>query len=307
MTERPSTGPRVCAVVVSFNTRDHLLRCLASLATVGLPLQIVVVDNASADGSADAVAARFPAARLLRNRENVGFGRASNQGIAVADAAYVLLLNSDAEVRPGAVEALVALLDQRPRVGAVGPRTLAPDGTVEVSFGPPLTPRHEWRQRRLVRGVRAREASALREAAARSTSEREPAWLSAACLLVRREALRQVGGFDEEFFLYEEDVDLCRRLVQAGWAIVFTPAAEVVHHLGRSTEHAADRARLEYRRSHLRYYRKHNGPFANAALRAWLAGAAAGGWLASWIRPGAAAETSRRFHGDVLRLVWRGR
>jgi GT2 family glycosyltransferase len=299
----PDAGPRVSAVIVSFNTREHLLRALASLETVSLPLEALVVDNASGDGSADAVAERFPGARLVRNADNAGFARASNQGLALARAPYVLLLNSDAEVREGAVEAMAALLDAREKVGAVGPRTLAGDGTVQVSFGPPLTPLQEWRQRRLVRGVRRREPAALARAAALAAVEREPAWLSASCLLARREALAAVGGFDEDFFLYEEDVDLCRRLQQAGWAVVFTPEAEVVHHLGRSMEQAPDRARLEYLRSHLLYYRKHNGLVARALLRAWLAGSAAGGWLASWAAAGAEGERRRRREREALRLA----
>jgi GT2 family glycosyltransferase len=299
--------PRVTAVIVSFNTREHLLRCLASLEPVRLPHETIVVDNASADGSPDAVAARFPAARVVRNAENAGFGRASNQGIALARAPYVLLVNSDAEVRPGAVEAMAALLDERPRVGAVGPRTLSADGAVEVSFGPPLTPLGEWRQRRLVRGVRARDRRALAEAAALASVERTPAWLSAACLMARRDALAEIGGFDEEFFLYEEDVDLCRRLAQTGWTLLFTPAAEVVHHLGRSMEQAPERAGLEYERSHLLYYRKHNGTLATALLRAWLAGTAVSGWLASWTRPATSGAAARRRQAARLRLARRGR
>jgi len=303
----PPVGPRVSTVVVSFNTREHLLRCLASLETVVLPLEVIVVDNASADGSPEAVAERFPATRVVPNAENAGFARASNQGLALARAPHVLLLNSDAEVRPGAVETMAALLDARPRVGAVGPRTLGSDGSVQVSFGPPLTPLNEWRQRRLVQGVRAREAAALGRAAALAAVEHEPAWLSASCLLARREALGAVGGFDEAFFLYEEDVDLCRRLRQAGWTLVFTPEAEVVHHLGRSMEQAPERARLEYHRSHLHYYRKHNGRVATALLRTWLAATAAGRWLASWARRGPDGERARRRQGDVLRLALFGR
>jgi GT2 family glycosyltransferase len=300
-------GARVCAVVVSYNTREHLLRCLASLGTVRLPVEVVVVDNASTDGSADAVTRAFPAARVLRNAENAGFGRASNQGIALATAPYVLLLNSDAEVRAGAVETLAALLEERPRAGAAGPKLVGTDGTVEVSFGPALTPLGEWRQRALVRGVRARESAALRRAAALASVEHEPAWLSAACLIARREALASVGGFDEAFFLYEEDVDLCRRLSQAGWQILYTPAAEVVHHLGRSMEKAPDRTRLEYHRSHLLYYRKHNGPVATALLRAWMAATAAAGWLTSWAHPRPEDAARRRRHADVLALARRGR
>jgi GT2 family glycosyltransferase len=274
-----AAAPQVTAVIVSFNTREHLLQSLASLEAVAVALETIVVDNASEDGSAEAVRARFPGARVMRNAENVGFGRACNQALAVAQAPYVLLLNSDAEVRPGAVETLAGRLDRQADLAAAGPRTVDADGVIEVSFGPPLTLRHEWRQRRLVRGVRARSAEAVRAAERLASVEHEPAWLSASCLLARRDALRGVGGFDEAFFLYEEDVDLCVRLRQAGWRLLYTPAAEAVHHGGRSMESLPDRARLEYERSHLHYYRKHNGPLATAALRAWLAASAASRWL----------------------------
>jgi len=296
-------GPRVTAVVVSYNTRDELRRCLASLrAHAGLPCQIVVVDNASTDGSPDMVTAEFPEARLVRNRDNVGFSRANNQGLRACTAAYALLLNSDAELMAGALPALTARLDANARRGAVGPRTLNPDGTVQVSFGPALTPRSEWRQRRLVKGVKNRDPAALTEATTRAAREQEPDWLSGACLLARKEALDSVGGFDEGFFLYEEDVDLCLRLRRAGWSLLFTPAAEVVHHLGRSTEADPGRARLEYHRSHLRFYRKHNGPALTAALRAFIGGGATLGWLLA-LGPGPARRQRRGEHAEALRLA----
>jgi GT2 family glycosyltransferase len=102
-------------------------------------------------------------------------------------------------------------------------------------------------------------------------------------------------------------VDLCHRLRQSGWTVVFTPAADVVHHLGRSMQQAPDRASLEYHRSHVLYYRKHNGPLATALLRSYLAAAAAAGWARSWVRPGRAGEAARRQQRDVLRVAWRGR
>jgi len=183
----------------------------------------------------------------------------------------VLVLNPDAEVTAGALETLSGILDARPAVGVVGPLTRNPDGSVQVSFGPDLTPLAEWRQRRLVRGVRERRPQALREAAARAAAEQEPDWVSGSCFLARRQALQSVGGFDEAFFLFEEDADLCLRLRRAGWRVLFTPAAEVRHALGRSMDQAPERARLEYDRSHLLYYRKHNGPLLTALLRTWLA------------------------------------
>jgi GT2 family glycosyltransferase len=139
-----------------------------------------------------------------------------------------------------------------------------------VSFGPDLTPLGEWRQQRLMRAVRARDAIALSSLEAAISREHEPAWVSASCLLTRRLLLETLGGFDERFFLYEEDVDLCLRARLAGFRVVFTPSARVTHRLGRSMERSSGRARIEYDRSHLYFYRKHRGPLATAGLRAYL-------------------------------------
>jgi GT2 family glycosyltransferase len=278
--------------VVAHESREDLPACLASLRAAALHVEVIVVDNASTDGSAELVRREFPDALLIEPGRNLGFSRANNLGLARAGAAYVLFLNPDAALRPGALEALAGVLDASREVGAVGPRTRDPDGTIQVTFGPALTPRAEWRQRRLVEGVRRRRPSALARAEALAAREHEPAWISGSCLLARRAALEAVGGFDEGFFLYEEDADLCLRLRRAGWRVRFTPAAEVVHRLGRSMQRAPARARLEYRRSHLRYYGKHGGPLALLALRAWLAAGAGLDWLRS-LGPGGARRAAR--------------
>jgi hypothetical protein len=298
-----SEDPRVSAVIVSFNTREHLLRCLASLeAHVTLPFEVVVVDNGSGDGSADAVRAAHPAARVIENAANLGFASACNRGLREARAPYCLLLNSDAEIGPGAVEALAKVLDERPEVGIVGPRTVSPGGRPQVSFGPDLTPLAEWRQRRLVLAVRDGKASAVRKVEELCAREREPVWVSAACLLARKAALDAVGGLDERFFLYEEDVDLCLRVRRAGWRVLYTPRATVMHHLGKSMETAAALSRLEYDRSHIRFYAKHRGPGATALLRLYLAGSSAAGWIAA-LGPGPERRARRRERRDALRIA----
>jgi GT2 family glycosyltransferase len=292
----------VSAVVVSYNTRDDLRRCLEALrAHAGIPMEIIVVDNASTDGSAEAVRAAFPDARVIANTANLGFSRANNLGLRVARGEFVLVVNSDCEVRPGAVAALVAILEARPDVSLVGPRTVGTDGAPQVSFGPSLTPLAEWRQGRLVRGVKAGDVDSLRRAAALAAEEQEPDWVSASCFLARKSALDAVGGFDESFFLYEEDVDLCLRLRRAGGRVLYTPRAEVVHHLGRSMERAPERARLEYHRSHLRYYAKHNSAAERIALRAWMAGRAAWGWLGAG--SGTAGRQRRAEERAILNLA----
>ena len=298
-----SPSPRVSVVIVSYNSRDELLRCLAALRDhVSIPHEVVVVDNRSGDGSAEAVRTQHPSVRLLQNEENLGFARANNRGLAETSAPYVLVLNSDAQVQPGTVEGLLALLEEREEVGVVGPRTLNTDGSVQVSFGPMLTPMREFWQRRLVKGVRERRRRHLERAERLSRVEHEPVWVSASCFLARREALYAVGGFDEEFFLYEEDVDLCVRLRAAGWSVLFTPQVEVVHRLGASMESARDRARLEYHRSHLRFYAKHNGRAPHTLLRAALAVRSLAGWGVSASR-GSRGRAERENHARLLAEV----
>jgi len=264
-----SEEPRVDVVVVSYETRETLLECLAALVAEPTA-SVVVIDNASRDGTAAAVRERFPSVRLVANAENVGFARACNQGARESRAPYLLFLNPDATLAPGSLGALAAILEARPRVGVVGPRTRSANGDIQVSTGPDLSLVSEIRQRRLVRGVARRDAAILVEAEGLHAVEREVDWVSGACLMIRREAFDAVSGFDERFFLYEEDADLCRRVRAAGWKVLFSPGAEARHALGRSMARSPERARLEYQRSHLLYYRKHCGLAQRLALRLWL-------------------------------------
>ncbi len=289
--------PQVAIVIVSFNTRGDLLRCLASLSRVAAPAEVVVVDNASDDGSAEAARQAFPRAQVIASPTNEGYSKANNRGWKATSAPFVLLLNSDTELRPRAVETLVEVLRTRPEIGVVGPRTVDSLGVIQVSSGPDLTPLAEWKQRRLVRGVERGDRGALAFAGTRYSREHEPAWVSGACLLTRRAQLEAVGGLDEAFFLYEEDVDLCVRIGRLGFRVLFTPAAEVLHHRGRSMARTPGRARFEYHRSHLLYYRKHHGWLRVALLRALL------GALGLRAAIGAPPREGAGPHGDRFALL----
>lgn len=259
------TGSDVTAIVVSWNSSADLPRALDSVRD--RVAETIVVDNASGDGTPDV--ARAHGARLIANGANLGFAAAANQGLRAAATPLALLLNPDAELRPGALDALLAVLTARARVAVVGPRTRNEDGSIQLSFGPDLGLVSERRQRRLVQGIRRRDPGILGEVEALAARPHDPDWVSGSCWLARRAALDAVGGFDEAYFLYEEDADLCRRLRAAGWQVAYTPEATVVHRLGRSAERAGEAARRAYDASHLRYYRKWNGPLAAAALRLW--------------------------------------
>ena len=292
------SAPRVSVVVVSFEARDDLSACLASIDSHGGPgIQTIVVDNASTDGSADVAARAKPDARLIRNAENAGFGRACNQGAAASSAPGVRRASG---LRKRRDDALMRVLDEDAHVGIVGPRTVNDDGTPQLSFGPALGLLAEWRQRRLVRGVRRRDPATLRRVEALTAAAADPDWVSGSCLLVRRRTFEQVGGFDEAFFLYEEDVDLCVRARAAGWSVRFEPRAVVRHALGRSMARHPERARLEYHRSHLRYYQKHNGAPATAALRAGIAAKSLAGWMGALLKRDAALQSA---HADAIRLA----
>jgi hypothetical protein len=256
----------VAVVIVSFETRDTLVEGLTALTGEAGASETVVVDNASRDGSAEAVRSRFPQVRLIANSANVGFAAACNQGARETRAPLLLFLNPDATLTPGGLASLAALLESRPRVGVVGPRTRSADGAIQVSTGPDLSLLSERRQRRLVRGVARRDPVLLAEAEALHAFEREVDWVSGACLMIRREAFEAVSGFDERFFLYEEDADLCLRVRRAGWQVLYTPTVEARHALGRSMARSPERARLEYDRSHRLYYRKHRGFIQRAAV-----------------------------------------
>src|SRR5512143_1305780 len=235
-------------IVVNYKSREPLLACLRALrsdaAAAGLALETVVVDNDSRDGTPEALAAEFPEARAIVNDENVGYARAVNRGLAATRAPFALVLNPDCEARPGALRALLDHMGQRPRAAIAGPRILNPDGSIEFSaraFPDHFTflfnryslltrwfPRNRFSRRYLLTDWD-------------HATPREVDWVSGACMVARRAAVEQVGGMDEAFFMFNEDVDWCRRMKQAGWAVTYEPAAVVVHHIGASRSRVAAR------------------------------------------------------------------
>ena len=236
----------VDVVIVNFNAAGHLDACLASVVGAGGVNSVTVVDNASTDCSA-AIVSGHPGVRWLPTGANLGFGRAANRGVASTSAPLVLVLNPDAVVLPGAIEILVATLAVRTRCAAIGPRVENPDGTLYPSarafpnlvdaighgFVGLLRPDNRW-SRRYLAGDRVD-------------------WVSGTAVLVRRGAFEAVGGFDEDYFMYVEDVDLCWRLRDAGWDVHYEPAAGVVHVIGGSSEGRALRMIAAHHRSLWRF------------------------------------------------------
>ncbi len=266
--------PDLAVSVVSYRTPDLLARCLQSLARErgALAIEVTVTDNASGDGSADMVAERFPWARLVRNAENVGFGRAHNRALRGCEARHLLVLNADAAVEPGALGRMVSYLDEHPDVAAVGPRLRYPDGRTQPSrrrFPTPATFFLESTQ--LQRFFP--ESAPLRRyyVADRSDAETQDVdWLVGACLCVRGSAAAQVGLFDERFFLYSEEMDWCRRLRAAGWRVVYLADAGVVHLEGGSSRQDLLARDVQFQTSKLRYVEKWHGRRLAMLLRGYL-------------------------------------
>jgi N-acetylglucosaminyl-diphospho-decaprenol L-rhamnosyltransferase len=248
-------------IIVTWNVRELARACLAALpgATEGTACEVIVVDNASADRSADMVAAEFPNATLLRNEANIGFARANNQGLAVAGGRYFVLLNADTIPHSGSLSAMVAFMDAHSRAGAASPRLLRPDGTPQpYAFGSDPSPLY----------LLQRAVAHLRKAYLHDwgvSAPRPVEWVSGACLVTRREAVDRVGGLDEHIFMYFEDNDWCRRMRLAGWEVWYNPGVEITH-IGGASLNQNPRARAAYYESLAYFYRKHYGQLAGAVM-----------------------------------------
>jgi N-acetylglucosaminyl-diphospho-decaprenol L-rhamnosyltransferase len=261
-------------IIVSWNVRDLLASALNSVFAhaEGIePLEVIVVDNASTDGSAEAVARWFPYVHLIANGDNRGFTGGNNQGLSRASCNYILLLNSDTEVLPHALQMLLAYLDQHPDTAMVGPRLLNADGSTQSSRRrfptlPLLFLESTWLQPLLPR--RALQRFHMEDRS--DTEPQETDWLTGAALMIRRQVVEEIGPLDEGFFMYSEELDWCRRIREAGWKVAYVPAAEIIHHGGKSSEQVTASRHIYFQSSKVRYTRKYHGAPVAEALRTWL-------------------------------------
>jgi GT2 family glycosyltransferase len=273
--EQPSRLSQLSVIIVSWNTRDLLEQCLLSLAAATAhddSVQVVVVDNASTDGSADMVQMRFPEVLLIRNPANIGFAAANNQAYARCQGRYILLLNPDTRLHPGSIAALTNFMEGHPAAGASGPMLLNPDGTLQTSCYPaPTLGRELWRLMHLdtIKAVGAYRMSEwdLRQ-------PRRVDVVMGACVLLRRSTLEQVGFLDEGYFIYSEEVDLLYRTAGAHWETWWVPESRVVHYGGQSTRQVATAMFVRLYGAKLRYFRKNHGPWSARAYKVVLALAA---------------------------------
>ncbi len=264
--------PEISIIIVSWNVRERLRACLASLPSAG-SVETIVVDAGSADGTPAMVRAEFPAVQLISSADNLGYGRGNNLGLAAAHGRLCFILNPDTELEGEPLSRMLAYLDAHPQVGVLGPRLLLGDRSVQSS------------RRRFPSLVTALfESTWLEPLAPRSLLAHyyaddlptdqpvEVDWLVGAALLVRRVVWEQVGGLDESFFMYSEELDWQRRIRGAGWKIVYFPDALVRHFEAQSSVQVPAATHIRFNSSKVRYFRKYHGALAGESLRWYLLG-----------------------------------
>jgi N-acetylglucosaminyl-diphospho-decaprenol L-rhamnosyltransferase len=266
-------SPEISIIIVSWNVRDALRACLGSLPASAPEVETLVVDAASTDGTPEMVQAEFPWVKLIASSENLGYSKGNNLGLAEARGDYAFILNPDTELVGDALARLREHMDAHPRVGVIGPQLILPDESVQASrrrFPTFATALFEstWLQPLAPSGMmRAYYAADLPASEAADVD-----WLVGAALFVRREAWKQVGLFDERFFMYSEEIDWQRRFKAAGWIVRYLPAAQVRHHVGGSSVQVPAATHIRFNTSKVRYFRKYHGAAAGEALRWYLLG-----------------------------------
>lgn len=268
-------------IIVSWNVRELLDKCLESLklarhsnaihGQIDFSMEVIVVDSGSADGSAELLREKHPDVALLAQSQNVGFTRGNNIGLKRARGAFLLLLNPDTEVSPGALGLMIEFMRGHPRVGIVGPHTLNSDGSHQSTrrrFPTLLTGIFEstwfsaWAPAAVERRYRMLDTNDDDTLAAD--------WVQGSALMLRREVYDAIGGLDEGFTMYSEELDYCRRAKAAGWQVFYHGGALITHHGGKSSEQAAAFKQIHFQTSKLRYFRKHHGNAQYLILRAIL-------------------------------------
>jgi N-acetylglucosaminyl-diphospho-decaprenol L-rhamnosyltransferase len=259
------TNESVAVVVVNFKSYSELGTCLTSLSPDGSrrPGEVIVIDHDSDSDHLAQLRIRFPAVRFAPTRSNPGFAAGVNAGSRLASGRYLLLVNPDVRLGPGAVDAMREYLETHPAVGIVGARVLDPDGTVQRSarrFPTPLTGLF-GRTSLLTRFWPGNPLSRRNlPADETATGPAEVDWVAGSCLMTRREVFEAVGGMDEGFFLYWEDADFCKRAREIGWKTFYLPSATVTHTVGGSSRHASATAVQAFHQSAYRYFAKHGAP-----------------------------------------------
>ncbi|MGE3979687.1 MAG: glycosyltransferase family 2 protein, partial [Nitrospira sp.] len=260
--------------IVSYNTRGLMLECLRSVfeSTLAVRFEVIVVDNDSKDGTVEAIRTSYPTVRIIVNHENRGFSKGVNQALEVGTGRYLLMLNSDTRVRRQALDRMVECLDGEPEIGAVGCKQWTENGRLYQSCFPfPSIQDHLIHASFLRKFAPAWLEALAAKQAIDCTKSQDVGWINGACLMVRTDLMRACGGLDEGYFMYFEDVDLCRALHQRGYRIRHLADADIVHLIGRSGERDRTRLNLVWEFSRIRYVEKHFSLFKRWIMKAWIA------------------------------------
>lgn len=257
-------------IIVNWNVAALLAACLDSIFThAPAPIEVIVVDSDSSDGSVAMLRERYPQVKLLAQSENVGFTRGNNIGFQAAAGRYLLMLNPDTEIIGSALSTMIAYMDAHPDVGILGPKTYNTDGSVQST-----------RRRFPTVTLAFFESTWLQNFAPRSLTDHyyvadqpddgvfDVDWVQGSALMARREFYAQTGGLDERYTMYSEELDWCKRAKNAGWRVIYLGSAEIIHHGGKSTDQASARKHIHFEESKLRYFRKHHGRAAAYSL--WM-------------------------------------
>lgn len=280
-------------IIVNWNTREHLRACLRSIFSYspGEPFEVWVVDNASSDGSVQMVREEFPQVHLIANTQNLGYGRANNQALRQARGEFALILNSDVEVMPGALQALIDFMRQHPDAHAAGGQLILPDGRVQFSCSDRLTLWAVFCEQSLLAKAfpRSRLFGGYTLSWWSYDSVREVEQVVGACLMLRRQPDGSFPLFDERYFMYAEDTELCHRIRQAGGRIYYVPHARFKHHLGASSEQESVRTEMvkAYNRSRILFFREVYGVWSVPIYRLLIAMGALLRmllWMGAWLR-----------------------
>jgi GT2 family glycosyltransferase len=291
--------------IVSYNTRALLLDCLRSVfeSTHTTRFEVIVVDNRSDDGTVETVQASYPMVRIIANQDNRGFSKGVNQALAVSSGRYLLMLNSDTRVQTTALDRMVACLDGEPTIGAVGCKQWTGDGQLYQSCFYFPSVRDHIRHAELFRKIAPRWQEALAaEQAIDCMKSQDVDWINGACLMVRRDLLTSCGGLDEGYFMYFEDVDLCRDLHRRGYRIRHLADADIVHLIGKSGERNRAQLNLVWEFSRIRYVERQFPPLKRFIMKMWIA---VGALVRLLHRPNM-AEDQQPFtaHWSVVRRLW---
>ncbi len=261
---------KVSIIIVNFDGTSHTRTAVASILRHAPQSEIIVVDNGSRDRTIDSLPAQFPGVSLLCLSENRGFSAGNNRGVEHATGDLLLFLNNDAWFIHDTPNTLGRLFESDPSIGILGPKLVNPDGSFQMSFGDDPSLLSEWRMRRIARRLAGGDPTIGRALDAQYRAATQVDWVTGAALMMRRTIFDRVGGFDESYFLYFEDIDLCRRVRDLGLRVVYAPTSRVVHLRGASGDRAPARVAREYRASQLRYYQKYHTARSQFLLRLYL-------------------------------------